>query len=116
MRNGLLLTLTARASAGTRVSQEQVDKFERGKTTYTEVVAALGRPNANTMSADGNRIAVYSHSQAAARPETFIPIVGAFVGGADAQASTVLFRFNREGVLVDWQTSQSNISGGTGAR
>ena len=42
----------------------------------------------------------YTFAETKIRPETFIPYVGAFVGGADTKATSVAFRFDDRGILV----------------
>jgi hypothetical protein len=86
-----------------------------GRTTYAEVVAALGTPNAVNIASTGRRVAVYAHTEAAARAETYIPIIGGFVGGADGHSSSVVFVFDRDGVLQSYSTSESQIRTGPGA-
>jgi len=82
-----------------KVDQAQVSRFVVGQTTYDQIVAALGQPNAVAVAADGRRAGTYSYVHEHARPETFIPVIGAFVGGADATAQSVTFVFDQSGVL-----------------
>ncbi|MGB8422221.1 MAG: hypothetical protein WCE85_38655 [Paraburkholderia sp.] len=58
---------------------------------------------------------IYAFSAAQARPASFIPIVGAFAGGADARSSMVSFQFTPAGVLKSSSstTSQSGSQLGT---
>jgi hypothetical protein len=46
------------------------------------------------------------------RPETFIPVVGAFVGGADMRMSHVIFQIDSNGVLTDIISSQHESGAG----
>jgi hypothetical protein len=95
-----MLALTGCMSAGTAVDPNAVARFERGRTTYGEVVGQLGTPNADVLAGDGSRVVVYTYTQARARPESFIPIVGPLVGGADATTTGYQFNFDSSGVLV----------------
>jgi hypothetical protein len=52
------------------------------------------------------------HSQA--RPETFIPIIGGFIGGADAQSQSFSFVFGPNGMLRSGSNSQSRTGVGMG--
>ncbi|MBB6254097.1 outer membrane protein assembly factor BamE domain-containing protein [Nitrospirillum iridis] len=110
-----LTCLTACASSGHKVDQAKVDAFQAGKTTRAEVVAAIGEPTAISTLPDGRHLAVYSYATAAARPETFIPVVGAFVGGADAKGSSYTFWFDKADILTSISSTQTNTSTGLGA-
>ncbi len=101
-------------SAGTKVEQSQLQQFEVGQTTYSEVVAALGPPGQTSLSADGSRMAVYSYSSMRMRPETYIPFAGAFIGGADTEQSSAIFQFDADGVLTDYRASQGGSGVNTG--
>src|SRR5947209_9094497 len=85
------VALAGCVSAGTRVTDEQASKFERGKTTYDQVVRALGPPNAVVSNSDGTRTISYVFLTARPRPATFIPIVGLFAGGAHSESNTATF-------------------------
>ena len=87
-------------SAGTKVDPGIVSTFERGRTTYADVVGKLGTPNANLTAEDGMHEIVYTYTQARMRPESFIPLAGPLVGGADATTTGYDFKFDRDGVLT----------------
>jgi hypothetical protein len=103
-----------------RVDERNLQAFEKGKTTYQEVVTRLGPPTSNTLLGDGRRMIFYNYMQAQARPENFIPLIGPFVGGADARASLVSLTFDQNGVLQTYTASESqngmgrNLSSGVG--
>ena len=100
-------------SAGTAVDRTKVAGFVRGKTTYSEVVAVLGPPNADTVMQDGAHVIVYTHTQAAARPQSFIPIVGPLVAKADATTDSYTFTFDPAGVLISYGTTHTQATSGT---
>jgi len=106
--------LSACASAGTKVDPSTAQQFQKGSTTYSEVVAALGEPTTVTTASDGKKTAAYSYAKTTVRPESFIPYVGAFVGGADVKTSAVIFRFDGADKLIDFSTSVSNTGAGYG--
>jgi outer membrane protein assembly factor BamE (lipoprotein component of BamABCDE complex) len=109
----LALILGGCASYGVIVSEKQANQFKRGETTERDIVAALGRPSTIT-NTKGQRSIAYTGVQAQVRPETFIPFVGAFVGGSDAQTTSVAFSFDAAGRLLDVVSSQSNSGYGMG--
>jgi hypothetical protein len=67
------------AASGVQVTEQQAQSFRVGKTTYPEIVTALGEPTTVNSSSSGNRVAVYSYSSIASRPQNFIPYVGPLV-------------------------------------
>jgi hypothetical protein len=111
------LILGACVASGVRVTEEQAKQFERGKATYNEVVSKLGQPTSSVVTGAGLRYISYAFVEAAARPETYIPIAGAFIGGADARSNIATFSFDGRGVLVDYTiaSSQTGMALGAGA-
>jgi outer membrane protein assembly factor BamE (lipoprotein component of BamABCDE complex) len=110
----LALSLSACASSGTQVDPATVASFVRGSTTANQVQAALGEPNTMSMLPDGSRVMVYTYAHTQARPETFIPLIGGLVGGADSQIQTASFTFGPDSVLQTSSRSQTQIGTGTG--
>jgi len=108
------LLLSGCVATGVQVDEKNLQSFERGKTTYGDVVARLGQPTSNTLLPDGRRMIMYTYMQAQARPENFIPIVGAFVGGADTRSSVVSITFDQTGILETYSSSQSQFGASTG--
>jgi hypothetical protein len=106
--------LSACASAGTKVDPSALQQFQKGVTTYADVVAAVGEPTNVTTGPDGKKVAVYSYAQTKVRAETFIPYIGPFVGGADTTATAIVFRFDANEKLVDYSTSVSKAGAGMG--
>ena len=100
------------AASGVQVTEQQAQSFQVGKTTYPEVVAALGEPTTVNSSSTGNRTAVYSYSAVASRPQNFIPYIGPLVSGYDTKSSAVTFVFDSKGVLRETSSSQNNMGSG----
>lgn len=115
MRLGLLLLsvcLAGCASTGVHVSEEQAQAFQVGRSTYADVVAALGEPTTSTVAANGTRVIVYSYSAVQSRPQNFIPYIGPLVAGYDTKSSAVTLMFDARGVLANSTSSQTNVGGG----
>ena len=53
------------AASGVQVTEQQAQSFQVGRSTYSDVVAALGEPTEVSSSSNGNRVAVYSYSAVA---------------------------------------------------
>jgi len=109
-----LLAFTSCVSMGTKVDQEKMAQFVKGKTTYTEVIQQLGKPTQSTMNSDGSRMVVYTYVQSQMRAANFIPIVGAFTGGADTENTSVTLNFDKDSLLTNYSASQGSSSIGTG--
>jgi hypothetical protein len=52
--------------------------------------------------------------QSQAKAANFIPIVGAFVGGADTENTNVTLDFDQNSVLTNYSATQGSSSMGTG--
>ncbi|MBI1308638.1 MAG: hypothetical protein GC129_02110 [Proteobacteria bacterium] len=106
------LALTACASSGVYVDQSQLADFKKGHTTRAEVLQKLGQPSQRIVDTNGNTSLIYSYFESTARPETFIPIVGGLVGGADTRTNIVTLTFGPNDVLRDYSLAGSQT--GTG--
>ena len=110
----IITTLAGCAASGTQIKQDQLTQLQKGKTTYSQVISEFGEPQNQTMMSDGSRVVIYSYAQVQTRPETFIPFVGAFVGGADTKTNSVTFTFNSDGTLKDYSSSTGTMGTGMG--
>jgi hypothetical protein len=110
------ISLTACASAGVKVEEAKLKSFEKGKTTASEVVTTLGPPTARSVTADGITTISYNYASSQIRPATFIPIVGLFAGGSDTRHSAVEFKFDKQGLLADYTSSEGEIGASVGPR
>lgn len=109
----IVAIVSACAATGVQITEEQLSFLKPGKTTIEEAVANLGQPNMNMRNPDGTRMISYVYSEAQARPETFVPIVGAFIGGVDARSNVVMLQFDRDGRLMAHTASSSMFGTGT---
>lgn len=109
-----VLTLTACMSYGTKVDQDKLSQFQKGKTTYAEVIEKLGKPTQNTINSDGTRTIMYMYAQAQVKATNFIPFVGSFVGGAESENTTVTLTFDKRNVLTSYTASEGGTETGTG--
>ena len=106
--------VTGCASAGTKVDPQTLATFAKGQTTVAEVEAVLGDPNGTSTGPDGATVLVYTYSRTSVRAATFIPYVGAFVGGADTKSQSAVLRFGPDGTYQDASTTSGNIGAGVG--
>lgn len=110
----LCVMLASCVATGVRVTESDISTLQKGSTTYSEVIERFGKPNTTTIDSDGGRTVVYMYIEAQARPETYIPIIGGLVGGADSRMNLLTLRFDGRGILVDYSYSESESGTGTG--
>jgi PDZ domain len=101
----LALSLAGCASSGTELKDSQLTQFQKGVTTESDVLRALGAPTATSSNSDGSAVLVYAGAHAQAKAASFIPIVGLFAGGSTAEATSVAFRFGPDHRLIDYQVT-----------
>ena len=94
-------------SYGKKVNEADVLKIEPGKTTKEQVVQYLGQPASKTTTSNGCEIWTYIHGSTKVRPETYIPIVGAFAGGADTASESFIVNFSQDGKVKDYQRTNT---------
>jgi hypothetical protein len=117
MRGVCLVTiflLSACASAGTKVDPQTVSSFVKGRTTVAQAEEALGEPNGTSTTTDGSTSLSYTYAHSSVRASTFIPLVGAFVGGTDTKTQSVVLRFDRNGLYQGAASTTGNIGATTG--
>lgn len=111
---GLLLVLVGCAATGKRVEEGQLLQFEKGKTTYYEVVAALGRPSASILTDTGTRQVLYTYSQVQLHWQNFVPLLDRLHQGSEAETTTVQLDFDAHSVLVSYSATTSHTPTGYG--
>ena len=102
------------ASVGRPIDQAAADKIVKGQTTRAQVGAMLGSPDRITKLGNGDTMYSYSYTRASAKPATFIPIVGAFAGGANVQHQMVMVTFGPDDIVKNYMSSQGGTESGTG--
>ena len=85
----IAVILSGCATYGKKIDASAVMKIEQGKTTEQEVYALLGKPMSSSIAQDGKKFLMYMHIKSQAKASSFIPVVGAFAGGADTQSDQV---------------------------
>jgi outer membrane protein assembly factor BamE (lipoprotein component of BamABCDE complex) len=103
------------ASVGRQVDQGAVDKIEKGKTTRAEVISLIGSPDRIMNIGTGDTIFSYHYARAAAKPQSFIPIVGPFIGGTNVQSQYISIMFGPDDVVKNITSSHSSSEFDRGA-
>ena len=109
----LVLSLSACASAGNQVLKTAdagtVDRsIVDGQSTKATVQAAFGDPNDTSFTDGGNEIWKYTYAYATPTPESFVPVIGIFAGGADVDKKTLVILFDKAGIVTKHTMSTSH--------
>ena len=91
--------LASSAASGVQVSQQQAQNFQVGRSTYTDVVGALGEPTTN-ISSNGTRVAAYIYAAVQSRLQNFISYIGPLVAGYDTKSSSGTSTFDSRSALT----------------
>ena len=109
-----VLSLGGCMSTGVKVDPDKLTSFQKGRTTYAEVVQKLGPPTQNDIHADGARTAIYRYMHSQQNATNFIPIVGWFANGATTENTSVTLNFDKHSLLVDYSSSEGGTDISTG--
>jgi hypothetical protein len=103
MKNALLLffvvTLASCASVGTNFDSRKITDIQKGKTTEPQLVAMFGKPNSRGVNSENGSTLMWIYSEAQVKGSTFIPLAGAFVGGATSKTKTLTVRLDQSGTV-----------------
>jgi outer membrane protein assembly factor BamE (lipoprotein component of BamABCDE complex) len=89
------------ASVGHKLDESKIDQIKKGVTTRDQVVQLVGSPDQITRDGFGRVTFQYIYSRATTKASTFIPIVGAFAGGANVQSQMLMVTFDTNNVVSD---------------
>lgn len=110
----ILMGLAGCASIGRPIDQAAADKIVKGQTTREQVGMMLGSPDRITKLGNGDTMYSYSYTRASAKPASFIPIVGAFAGGANVQHQMIMVTFGPDNIVKNFISSQGGTESDTG--
>ena len=98
------------ASSGTPYDPAKTTALKRGETTREDVVHLFGQPPTRTQHADGRESYIYTYVHSQVSGKTFIPVYGAFAGGARTHVQILTVNFDHAGKVSDFS---STVSGNT---
>ena len=110
----LAVCLAGCYSTGRKIDQAAVDTIKKGETTRAQVINMLGSPEAITRTGSGDTVYIYNYIRSTAKPATFIPYIGPFVGGANIQHQMTSVTFGPDGVVKDFSSTQGSTESGMG--
>lgn len=110
----IMVVMAGCASVGHKLDQEAVNKIKKGETTKREVVELIGSPDQVTNMGNGDTFWTYSYARATAKPTSFIPVVGAFAGGANVQSQMLMLTFGPDNIVKNIMNTYSATESDTG--
>ena len=95
----LALSLTGCATAGTAITQAQVEFIKDGVTPQEDVSRQLGAPHMVQQLQDDKQLAIYDFTKADSHWITLMPYVGPMLGSANIQHQTLALLVNSQGIV-----------------
>ena len=115
MRNTIIVLLlmgsiSGCASAGIQAikgetTETVATKITKGRSTTADVRRAFGDPTSTSFTDSGNELWNYEYAKATPKAANFVPIVGIFAGGMDVDKKTLVFFFDKNGVVQNYSVS-----------
>jgi hypothetical protein len=88
------------------IDPAQLSTFHEGQ-ACDDIIKSIGHPPSKTMRKhDGTRQFAYVSSQTVVKPESYIPVVGAFAGGGRTTSQQTLFECDAQGRLLNFSISE----------
>lgn len=81
------------ASVGRKLDESKIDQIKQGVTTQQQVLQLVGSPDQMTRDGTGAVTFQYIYAHATTRASSFIPVYGAFAGGANVQNQMLMVTF-----------------------
>ena len=98
------------ASVGAPINQKAADQIQEGVTTKDQVAILMGQPYQISRLPNGESAYMYIYSKVSAKASSFIPIVGALVGGSKVDSQNLIVTFNKDGIVKAVTGSQTSAS------
>lgn len=108
-----VLLLSACVSYGNKIDSAYASTIKEGVTTESEIIKRLGSPMSTSRNGDGTKTLTYLYVKSQAKASSFIPIVGAFVGGADSQTQSLVIVIDG-GIVKEWTMTEGAGETNTG--
>ena len=99
------------ASVGNNFDDSKASQIIKGQTSEADLIQMFGQPQSRSMNSEGQTILNWMYSQSAVRGESFIPYVGAFVGGMNTKEKSLNVTLQNDRVV-----SYSSTGGGMDTR
>ncbi len=96
-------------TSGTQVDQAQIDQFQKGVATVTDVAAKLGQPQQTAQNPNGGLTVIYTSKSATGNTQSYVPFAR-WANGSETTITTrtVAFAFDSGGKLADTNSTESS--------
>ena len=108
------ILLAGCVSVGRKIDQSKVAEIKTGQTTRAQVIQLIGSPDQITSMGNGYLMFHYMFVRSTPTAATYVPIVGAFAGGANVQNESLSITFTND-VVSSLVNSYGGNDMGTGA-
>jgi outer membrane protein assembly factor BamE (lipoprotein component of BamABCDE complex) len=95
------LALVGCVSVGRKLDQSKVEQIKKGETSRAQVLQLVGSPEQIMRYGNGQTTFSYHFIRATPKASNFIPIAGAFAGGAKVQNEMLMVTFGTNGIVSD---------------
>ena len=103
----LTLALIGCASSGPKFDAPRLTEVRNGETTIADMITRYGRPSVLSKNMDGTQTAAYMYVAGRSDAGSFVSLMGALAGNADANVDSAIFYFDSKGVLSGYKTTQA---------
>lgn len=110
----LSIGLVSCVAMNRKLDSAAVKQIRTGVTTEAQVRQLLGSPDQITRSGSGYTTYTYMFMHGAVKPQSFIPIVGAFGSGVDMHNQFLTVTLGPDGVVKDFVSNEGATEVGTG--
>lgn len=100
-------------SVGRKLDPTKVEQIKRGESTRADVLRLVGSPDQVTKMNDCTTF-YYQHIRSTAKASSFIPVVGAFAGGANVENQFLMVTFGPDDKVVNVMSTYGATESGTG--
>ncbi len=109
----VLISICGCASVGRKIDATKVDQIKKGESTQADVRALVGAPDNVTRDGTGRTTWGYFFARSSVKGQSFIPIIGGFVGGANTQTQTLIVTFGPDGKVENFIDSHGGMESGS---
>jgi hypothetical protein len=93
------------ASAGRNFDESKVAGIAKGQTTEADLTQMFGPPQNRSTNSEGMTTLMWMYSEMTLKPQSFIPIAGPFIAGADSRMKMLSVILGPDGKVTHYTSS-----------
>tara|TARA_Y100000589_G_scaffold312429_2_gene332770 strand:+ start:589 stop:948 length:360 start_codon:yes stop_codon:yes gene_type:complete len=101
----LSLLITGCTTIGKDYDETKTHEIVVGQTTESQLVEWFGQPESRTRTSVGDTALTWSHYQMKLKAGTFIPVLGAFIGGSDHESISLVVVLGADSIVKSFAES-----------